>query len=161
MKRFHVHVSVSDLAKSVTFYNTLFGQAPSVQKENYAKWMLEDPRLNFAISERAANLGVEHVGFQADTREELDALTQRLKAADVAVQDEIGTTCCYANSDKGWIHDPDNLAWESFYTFGDATTYSAPDEVTSAAACCTPQAPATVSLGMPSSAKKAQGACCA
>jgi catechol 2,3-dioxygenase-like lactoylglutathione lyase family enzyme len=161
MKRFHVHVAVSDLDKSIAFYNTLFDQAPTVQKPNYAKWMLDDPRLNFAISSRAANLGIEHIGFQADSRDELDALTQRLKAADVSVKDEIGTTCCYANSDKGWIRDPDDVVWESFYTFGEATTYSAPDAQATANACCAPQAAAPVALGMPKVQKKSGGACCA
>jgi catechol 2,3-dioxygenase-like lactoylglutathione lyase family enzyme len=152
MKRFHVHMRVSDLTRSIGFYTALFGQPPTVQKTDYAKWMLEDPRLNFAISTGEGPVGVEHVGFQADSREELDALTQRLKSADLSVHDEIGTTCCYAQSDKGWVHDPDQLAWESFYSFGQSTTYSATEHAAnsteSAAACCTPAAPAVVKFGL-------------
>jgi catechol 2,3-dioxygenase-like lactoylglutathione lyase family enzyme len=165
MKRFHVHTRVSDLTRSVEFYNALFGQPPTVQKDDYAKWMLEDPRLNFAISKGLGQTGVEHVGFQADSREELDALTQRLKSADLSVKDEIGTTCCYAQSDKGWVHDPDQLAWESFYSFGESTTYSAhesaPGESTNATACCTPGVSTVVKFGLAraQSAGKAN-ACC-
>jgi catechol 2,3-dioxygenase-like lactoylglutathione lyase family enzyme len=163
VKRFHVHVSVSNLDQSVQFYSTLFGQSPTVKHDDYAKWMLEDPRVNFAISHRAATTGVEHLGLQADTPEELSELTNRLRNANLAVHDETATTCCYAQSDKGWVHDPDNVAWESFYSFGTATTYSAPDAApaSTASACCTPTQ-ATVSLGMPSVKKKADaGSCCA
>ncbi len=164
MKRFHVHVSVSNIDQSVQFYSTLFGQPPTLKEDDYAKWMLDDPRINFAISRRNKVTGVEHLGLQADTTEELTELTNRLRDANLAVMDETATTCCYAHSDKGWVHDPDNIAWESFYTFGSATTYSAPDAPPSETmgACCTPTAAAPVALGMPSVKKKAEGnACCA
>ena len=162
MKRSHVHVAVSNIDQSVQFYSTLFGQAPTVKQEDYAKWMLDDPRINFAISHRNKITGVEHLGLQADTTEELTELTNRLRDANLAVLDEAATTCCYAQSDKGWVHDPDNIAWESFYTFGSATTYSAPDalQTETLTACCAPAKPATVALGMPSVKKKAEGNAC-
>jgi catechol 2,3-dioxygenase-like lactoylglutathione lyase family enzyme len=161
MNRFHVHVSVADLNKSIGFYSKLFGQQPSIEKPDYAKWMLDDPRINFAISQRAIATGVEHLGIQVESADALKALTSRLHAADLAVVDEGATTCCYAQSDKGWVHDPDGIAWESFYTSGDSTTYSAPDAVASESACCTP-VKAVVGLGMPS-VKKAEATkgCCA
>ncbi|MFM2397855.1 MAG: hypothetical protein RL341_12 [Pseudomonadota bacterium] len=138
MKRFHVHVAVENLTKSVDFYSKLFGSEPSVQKDDYAKWMLEDPRINFAISQRGVPPGVEHLGFQLDSVDELNALTTQLRAAEVGVQDELAATCCYAKSDKGWVHDPQGIAWEAFVTHGQATTYSG--AAASEAACCTPQA---------------------
>ena len=142
MKRLHLHVSVDDLAASVRFYETLFDAAPAVLHDDYAKWMLEDPRVNFAISARARAAGVDHVGIQTDSAEELGALAARLKAAGSETFDQEATTCCYARSDKSWVRDPSGLRWETFYTFGDATSYGedetlpAPD----AAACCGPAA---------------------
>jgi catechol 2,3-dioxygenase-like lactoylglutathione lyase family enzyme len=164
MKRFHVHVSVSNLDQSVQFYSTLFGQAPAVKQADYAKWMLDDPHINFAISHRNKVTGIEHLGLQAETTEELTELTNRLRDANVAVKDETATTCCYAHSDKGWVHDPDNIAWESFYTFGSATTYSAPDapQSESTSACCTPNPKAEVTKGAACCAEKSQTqSCCA
>jgi hypothetical protein len=144
MKRFHVHVNVRDLDTSVGFYSQLFGSEPSVLQADYAKWMLEDPRLNFAISVRDREPGVDHLGLQAEDAAELDEIGARLKAADAVSLAETGTTCCYAQSDKYWSEDPQGLRWETFHTFGTATTYFAPTE---AAACCGPR---------PESA----GACC-
>ncbi len=155
MKRFHVHVAVEDLSKSVTFYSSLFGAQPSVQKDDYAKWMIDEPRVNFAISQRGQTPGIDHLGFQMDSTEELNAMTAQLRAADVAVSDELASTCCYAKSDKGWIHDPQGIAWEAFVTHGASTTYGAADEP--ANACCTPQV-ATVAL--PVSIKPAQTKSC-
>ena len=123
MKRLHVHVAVADLAQSVRFYSTLFGTAPSVEKTDYAKWMLDDPRVNFAISTRGKRPGVDHLGIQAESREELGEIAARLKAAEVATQDQAATRCCYSQSAKTWSADPQGIAWESFYTFGDSTTY--------------------------------------
>ena len=124
MKRLHVHVVVPDLDQSIRFYSTLFGAQPTKTESDYAKWMLEDPRVNFAISQRATRAaGVDHVGIQVDTRPELDELAGRLKAAGAATFDEEATTCCYARSDKSWVNDPAGVRWETFYTFGDATTY--------------------------------------
>ena len=118
MKRFHVHVAVPDLAASVRFYATLFGAQPSVLKDDYAKWMLEDPRVNFAISQRGAGIGVNHLGFQVDSGEELEALHDQLAAADRNLVSESNASCCYAKSDKYWVTDPSGIAWESFHSLG-------------------------------------------
>jgi len=123
MKRMHLHVSVPDLAQSIQFYETLFGAAPSVVKDDYAKWMLDDPRVNFAISARGRDAGVDHIGIQAESADELAAIADRLKAAGAETFDEQATTCCYARSDKSWVADPAGVRWETFFTFGEATTY--------------------------------------
>jgi catechol 2,3-dioxygenase-like lactoylglutathione lyase family enzyme len=123
MKRLHLHVSVPDLARSIRFYETLFGAPPTVVKDDYAKWMLEDPRVNLAISQRGAAPGVDHVGIQTDTAEELGALAARLKAAGETTFDEAAAACCYARSDKSWVNDPAGVRWETFFTFGEATTF--------------------------------------
>ena len=122
MKRLHLHVSVPDLGESIRFYETLFGVAATVVRDDYAKWMLEDPRVNFAISTHRA-AGLDHVGIQVDSAEELGELAGRLKAAGATTFDEADTTCCYARSDKSWVSDPAGLRWETFHTFGEATTY--------------------------------------
>jgi catechol 2,3-dioxygenase-like lactoylglutathione lyase family enzyme len=122
MKRLHLHVSVPDLAQSIQFYETLFGAPATVVKDDYAKWMLDDPRVNFAISTHRAP-GLDHVGIQVDSSEELGELAGRLKAAGAQTFDEANTTCCYAKSDKSWVSDPAGLRWETFHTFGEATTY--------------------------------------
>jgi catechol 2,3-dioxygenase-like lactoylglutathione lyase family enzyme len=138
MKRFHVHVNVADLETSIGFYSTLFGSAPSVRKPDYAKWMLEDPRVNFAISQRERTGGVDHLGLQAENGEELEEIGARLIAADQVALAEKGTTCCYAHSDKFWAEDPQGVRWETFHTHGEATTYSAPGHhpQSDAGACC-------------------------
>jgi catechol 2,3-dioxygenase-like lactoylglutathione lyase family enzyme len=123
MKRFHVHVAVSDLEKSTRFYSALFGTEPSVRRDDYAKWMLEDPRLNFAISERAGGGGINHLGFQAESGDELETLHANLKNADTAITAEKGTNCCYAKSDKYWVQDPTGIAWESFHTLDSIPYY--------------------------------------
>ncbi|ACG77443.1 lactoylglutathione lyase, glyoxalase family protein [Phenylobacterium zucineum HLK1] len=132
MKRLHLHVNVPDLDKSIAFYATLFGAQPSVVKDDYAKWMLDDPRVNFAISTRAASTGaagLDHVGVQVDSAAELAELAGRLKAAGAETFDQEATTCCYARSDKSWVSDPAGLRWETFFTFGEATTYGeSPEE---------------------------------
>ena len=141
MKRFHVHVNVADLETSIGFYSTLFGGAPSIRKPDYAKWMLDDPRVNFAISQRDRAAGVEHLGLQADEAEELEEISQRLIAAGAVALAEKGTTCCYAHSDKFWAKDPQGLRWEAFHTHGEATTYSAPaaeSQAPQATSCCGP-----------------------
>ena len=122
MKRLHLHVSVPDLAQSIQFYETLFGAPATVVKDDYAKWMLDDPRVNFAISTHRAP-GLDHVGIQVDSSEELGELAGRLKAAGAQTFDEANTTCCYAKSDKSWVSDPAGVRWETFFTFGEATTY--------------------------------------
>jgi len=136
MKRLHVHVAVPDLEQSIRFYSTLFNAKPSKIEHDYAKWMLDDPRVNFAISQRATRApGVDHVGIQVDSRPELDELAGRLKAAGASTFDEEATTCCYAQSDKSWVNDPAGVRWETFYTFGDATTYGEDVTPQEAAAC--------------------------
>ncbi|WP_057883955.1 ArsI/CadI family heavy metal resistance metalloenzyme [Tsuneonella troitsensis] len=145
MKRLHVHVGVSDLHQSIGFYSTLFAAEPSVVKDDYAKWMLDDPRVNFAISSgNHARKGIEHLGIQAESPDELSEVYGRLKAADRPVLDEGTTTCCYAKSEKSWIADPDGVVWEAFHTNGEATVYGdspALDTLAGApeaAKCCAP-----------------------
>jgi catechol 2,3-dioxygenase-like lactoylglutathione lyase family enzyme len=143
MKRMHLHVSVPDLAQSIQFYETLFGAPATVVKDDYAKWMLDDPRVNFAISQRERAAGVDHVGIQVDSASELAELATRLKAAGATTFDQEATTCCYAQSDKSWVNDPAGVRWETFFTFGEATSYGEDEPAAPAAACCgapTPQA---------------------
>jgi catechol 2,3-dioxygenase-like lactoylglutathione lyase family enzyme len=150
MKRMHVHVSVSDLEASIRFYSTLFAAEPTVRKVDYAKWMLEDPRVNFAISQRAAAIGIEHLGIQVEDGAELQQVYARLKRADRPVLEEGKTTCCYAASEKSWIEDPQGVQWEAFLTTGESTVYShdpvkpATAEASEAACCnssgCAPRA---------------------
>ncbi len=144
MKRLHLHVSVEDLGTSIGFYSTLFGQGPSVTKPDYAKWMLDDPKVNFAISMRGAEAGLDHVGIQVESEGELRELAGRLKAAGQTTRDQEAASCCYAQSHKSWISDPSGLRWETFFTFGEATAYGE-DDVPSdepKAACCAPRADA-------------------
>jgi catechol 2,3-dioxygenase-like lactoylglutathione lyase family enzyme len=134
MKRFHLHVGVKDIEKSVQFYSTLFGQKPSKRKDDYAKWMLDDPRINFAISTLADTQGVDHLGIQVESDEELAEITARLKRAEVGTYDEGDTTCCYAESKKTWVQDPSGVAWETYRTMADTEVRGGkakPDE-----ACC-------------------------
>jgi catechol 2,3-dioxygenase-like lactoylglutathione lyase family enzyme len=153
MKRFHIHVSVNDLAQSIRFYSTLFGAEPSRVEADYAKWMLEDPRVNFAISKRGQPVGVNHLGFQVDSSEELSALHAQLQAADARLIQENDQACCYARSDKYWVTDPTGIAWESFHTLGSIPVYGEDTPVfdhgasvvptqtvgaASQAACCVP-----------------------
>ena len=139
MKRLHVHVSVKDVAASIRFYRELFAAEPVVTKPDYAKWMLDDPRVNFAISNRARPTGVDHLGIQVEDRAELTEVYDRLKRAEGPVIEEGNTVCCYANSEKSWIHDPQGVEWETFLTTGESTEYGT-DVVTpkAAKACCTP-----------------------
>ena len=124
MKRLHVHVGVADLDQSIGFYSTLFAAQPTVVKDDYAKWMLDDPRVNFAISSGDhARQGIEHLGIQVENSDELSDVYGRLKAADRPVLEEGATTCCYAKSEKSWIADPDGVVWEAFLTNGEATVY--------------------------------------
>ena len=125
MKRFHVNVSVADLDKSVDFYRTLFGEAPEIHKPDYAKWMLEDPRINFSLSESRRLRGVNHVGLQADTVEELGEIRARLDAAGALTVEQADAECCYARSTKTWVRDPDSVAWETFVTHDDIAHYGA------------------------------------
>ncbi len=140
MKRFHVHVGVEDLEQSIRFYSRLFGAAPTVRKSDYAKWMVEDPRLNFAISQRGSRSGVNHLGLQVDSAEELGGVRERFAAADAAtVLDEPGSSCCYAKSDKHWVTDPQGIAWEGYHTL-DSIPYfdreTPPEAAATLAGCC-------------------------
>ncbi|MDO9474813.1 MAG: ArsI/CadI family heavy metal resistance metalloenzyme [Caulobacter sp.] len=123
MQRLHLHIAVDDLDRSIGFYSTLFGAQPAVVKDDYAKWMLEDPRVNLAISKRGRAAGIDHVGIQTDTALELSDLAVRLKSAGETTFDQEATTCCYAKSDKSWVVDPSGVRWETFHTHGEATTY--------------------------------------
>ena len=137
MKRFHVHVAVNNLEQSARFYSAMFGAAPTVQKPDYAKWMLDDPRINFAISERANAAGLNHLGFQADSDEELQEIHARLQHADTAITAEVGANCCYAKSDKYWVQDPSGIAWESFRSLGTIPFYGEDDDVSGQAPAAT------------------------
>jgi catechol 2,3-dioxygenase-like lactoylglutathione lyase family enzyme len=153
MKRFHVHVAVPDLEKGIHFYSTVFGAQPSVVKPDYAKWMLEDPRVNFAISQRGNASGVNHLGFQVDDAAELQQMHGRLAAADSGVVEEKDVSCCYARSDKYWITDPAGVAWETFRSLGTVPFYKGEG---SDAACGT----ATGSCCATSDAAAEKAACC-
>lgn len=140
MKRFHIHTHVQDLQASIAFYSRLFAASPSRVEADYAKWMLEDPRLNFAISTRGGKPGIDHLGFQTDTEEELAELKARAEAADMALLDQGATSCCYARSEKHWITDPQGIAWEHFHTLGDIPVFSEQGTAaTPASACCAPR----------------------
>jgi len=123
MKRFHVHVSVDNLDASIRFYSALFAAEPAVRKPDYAKWMLDDPRVNFAISMRGRATGLDHLGIQVESDGELRDIAGRLRAADRVVVEQTDAACCYAKSDKAWVADPQGVAWETFLTHGDATVY--------------------------------------
>jgi catechol 2,3-dioxygenase-like lactoylglutathione lyase family enzyme len=123
VKRFHVHVAVHDLKQSVRFYSALFGAQPTVEKPDYAKWMLDDPRVNFAISERGSKAGLDHLGIQAEDGAELEEVGSRLSQADVSVLPQKSASCCYAKSDKYWTIDPQGVAWESFHTLDSVPMY--------------------------------------
>jgi len=140
MKRFHVHVSVQDLESGVKFYSNLFGAAPTVQHSDYAKWMLEDPRVNFAISSRGAPAGVNHLGLQVESADELVALRGQLQAADAGLLEQTQQACCYAQSEKYWVTDPAGVAWEGFHTLASVPTFNGVENATSNSACCVPAA---------------------
>ena len=145
MKRLHVHVGVENLGQSIRFYSTSFGAEPTVTKPDYAKWMLDDPRVNFAISQgNHARKGIQHLGIQVESPDELGEVYGRLKAADRPVLEEGQTTCCYAKSEKSWISDPDGVVWEAFFTNGQATVYGDSPAFDSISAneskCCAPAA---------------------
>jgi catechol 2,3-dioxygenase-like lactoylglutathione lyase family enzyme len=157
MKRFHVHVAVSDLEQSIRFYSTLFGGEPSVHKADYAKWMLDDPRVNFAISLRGGTAGVNHLGLQVDTADELEGMRKQLLAADRGLVEEKDANCCYARSDKYWVTDPAGIAWETFHSLGTIPVYGEDVAAThddASARCCAPAAEGKPEPG-------AKSACCA
>lgn len=142
MKRLHVHVAVHDLQQSIRFYSALFAAEPAVKKHDYAKWMLDDPRVNFAISTRSAKAGLDHLGIQAESDDELEEIGSRLAQADVAVTAQKGASCCYAKSDKYWTVDPQGIAWESFHSLETVPVYGEelrPQPAEAKAACCAPR----------------------
>jgi len=151
MKRFHVHAHVEDLQRSIAFYTKMFGAEPTRVESDYAKWMIEDPRLNFAISTRGSKPGVDHLGIQTDTEEELAELKTRAEAADLSIAEEGETTCCYARSEKHWLTDPQGIAWEHYHTLGDIPVFSQKQAAPAADAssCCAPRAPRGKPIGIP------------
>jgi catechol 2,3-dioxygenase-like lactoylglutathione lyase family enzyme len=139
MKRFHIHLSVEDLDQNIRFYSTLFGCPPSVRHDDYAKWMLDDPRINFAISNRSAQAGLDHLGIQAENEQELKDIKQRLDATQRPVESQEQAACCYMRSDKYWITDPQGIAWESFHSLAEIPTFNdktAPSDGENPFACC-------------------------
>ncbi len=155
MKRFHVHVAVKNLAESVQFYSTLFGAEPAVLKPDYAKWMLDDPRINFAITAGATAPGLDHLGLQVESDGELAEIASRLDRAGASVARQENAVCCYAQGNKGWVTDPSGLSWETFHTVGESTVYGgdiAPraNRTAATASCCAP-APELVQIETASS----------
>jgi catechol 2,3-dioxygenase-like lactoylglutathione lyase family enzyme len=161
MKRFHVHLHVADLSASVAFYSKLFGAEPARHESDYAKWMLEDPRVNFAVSTRGGGApGLDHLGFQADSAEELAAMKTAAQGADMALADEGETSCCYARSDKHWITDPQGVAWEHFHTLGDIPVFNeVPAAGASTSACCPPVRGKPLAIAVKAAAP-AKSSCC-
>ncbi len=159
MKRFHVHVYVDDITKSAAFYSKLFAAEPARLEADYAKWMLEDPRVNFAISTHGEKSGIDHLGLQTDDADELAELKARAKSADMALLDEGTTSCCYARSDKYWVTDPQGIAWEQFHTLDNIAVFSEKTGVLAdkpVAACCAAEAPAA----RPATTAETKSACC-
>lgn len=154
MKRFHVHMHVDDLTKNIAFYSAMFGQEPARTETDYAKWMLQDPPVNFAISTRGDKPGVDHLGIQVESAEELAALKANATKADMALLDEGETTCCYARSDKYWVTDPQGVAWEQFQTLDSIPVFSQKAAAPAEAACCAPKGKP---VGIP---VKAATSCC-
>lgn len=152
MKRMHVHISVDDLQASIRFYSTMFGADPTVVKPDYAKWMLDDPRVNFAISQRGAAVGLNHLGIQVEYGEELAEMNTRLQQLETQVKEEMGTACCYAKSDKYWVTDPSGIAWEAYHTLDSVPMFGGDEQHDSN--CCVPV------VMMPMSKKKAASGCC-
>ena len=169
MKRFHVHIAVEKLDDSIRFYSSLFGVAPTVVQPDYAKWMLDEPRVNFAISQRGRSSGVNHLGFQVDSDEALQAMRGQLEAADAGLVEQTGAACCYARSDKYWVTDPQGIAWETFHSLESVSMYGEDRRDThQQGACCPPNAqtesqnePAACCLPLPEGTVSASDkACC-
>jgi catechol 2,3-dioxygenase-like lactoylglutathione lyase family enzyme len=148
MKRLHLHIGVQNLDESVKFYSALFGANPVKTKPDYAKWMLDDPRVNFAISTRSGKKGLDHLGIQVDDAAELEELRTHLSQANLSTHDEGETVCCYARSEKSWVQDPDGIAWEAYHTMEDAQIFSGQDHAPEGACCA------------PDPKKKEESACC-
>ena len=155
MKRFHVHVSVDDLAGSIRFYTSIFGVGPAVEKSDYAKWMIDDPRVNFAISQRGLKAGIDHLGLQVETNDELTQMRGQVSQAEIAALDQTEASCCYAKSDKYWITDPQGIAWETFRTLDSIPVYgnTVREQTAEKAACCAPAAAVAIQTAK-------SGTCC-
>ena len=141
MKRMHIHIAVNELSDSINFYSTLFGEPPSVEREDYAKWKLDDPVVNFAISSRGHASGINHLGIQVDSESELEEIAQRLDEAELTSSKQEGSSCCYSNSNKHWALDPQGIAWESFHTLGEIPVFgedTRADSEDESSACCIP-----------------------
>jgi hypothetical protein len=160
MKRFHVHVSVNDIQQSIRFYTTLFDAQPAVKEVGYAKWMLDDPRINFAISQRGETVGINHLGMQVDSDSELLGMKQRLQNADENMVQQTGTSCCYAKSDKYWVSDPSGIAWETFHTLGSVPVFTDEHSMKADDGCCIPvKSQSETNCCIPSNTTAGQ-ACC-
>jgi len=158
MKRLHLHVAVNDLERGIEFYEALFGAAPTSRKPDYAKWRLDDPHVNFAISARGAPAGVDHVGIEVDSSEELAEVSGRMEKAG-EVFDRGATACCYAESEKAWVRDPQGVAWEAFHTTGETTSYGREAQVTDAR-IASAGAPSPAAGGTPLPSVQPDQACC-
>lgn len=161
MKRMHVHVRVADLAHNIRFYSALFNAEPTVVKSDYAKWMLEDPRINFAISSRSDAIGIDHLGFQVETEEELQEMNERLAKADMPIETQVDAACCYAKSNKHWTIDPQGIAWESYHTLDSIPVFSESHDEPVESACCAP-APKIIPVAAcctPAKGKSSSGCC--
>ncbi|QSA97521.1 ArsI/CadI family heavy metal resistance metalloenzyme [Methylococcus sp. EFPC2] len=143
MKRFHVHIAVDDLAENIRFYSAMFQAEPAVREADYAKWMLDDPRVNFAISTRGRKRGLDHLGLQVESDDELEAVQRGLAAAALPVEEQKQSACCYAKSDKYWSVDPQGIAWEAFHTLDRIPMFGADNviRIDPATACCPPSSP--------------------
>jgi catechol 2,3-dioxygenase-like lactoylglutathione lyase family enzyme len=161
MKRLHVHVSVKDISASIRFYRTLFDAEPVVTKPDYAKWMLEDPRVNFAISTRRQPLGINHLGLQVETDEELRAMRAQLESADSRLVEESEQPCCYARSDKYWVTDPTGIAWETFHTLDSIPVYGEDTPVFDHGASVVPVESLATACCVPAQRSEAAASCCA
>jgi hypothetical protein len=152
MKRMHVHISVSNLEESIQFYSGMFANQPTVVKSDYAKWMLDDPRVNFTISQRGLEVGLNHLGIQVESAEELAEMQQRLNRLPTPVLEQADAYCCYANSDKYWIKDPSSIAWEAFHTLGSIPVYgqhtASSNDTSDTSSCCVPLSTATETSSM-------------
>lgn len=163
MKRLHIHIAVDQLSESVRFYSTLFDAQPTVSKPDYAKWMLDDPRVNFAISQRGAAVGLNHLGMQVESAQELSELHQRLEKLQLGVTEQSQAACCYAKSDKYWVQDPQGIAWESFHTLESIPVFGADEGgQANAEGCCIPLAKTDSASAccVPTGKSGAAGGCC-
>jgi hypothetical protein len=154
MKRFHAHVSVENLADSIRFYSGMFGAEPTVLKPDYAKWKLEDPCINFAISQRGAKIGLDHLGIQVESDDELSEMQARLAAVEPEVKKEEGVQCCYARSDKYWVSDPSGIAWETFHSLDSIPVFGVPKQIASA------RIPLNIPVKQVKAESKSESACC-